>query len=642
MKRLLTVFLSLCAFGLFAANPAFTDFNNRQFSTNANKVLLNTQQIVMPPLGIKLGDTNAGTTNGGGVGTWFGWTSISNGGISLPAFNQTPGATPSSSGAGLSWFTPNGTLAGNISVWGNHNGTNVPEMLVDGADSLQLRPVGNGNFGTLVFGKTSGNDIIYVQYAQPDSTIIAGYSDGVTTYPFSHSQPLGFAAGTTNAAVGAGTSLPGIMGVSGTNQSFGSARSGDFFDGELWFFSHVPEVLSISPLTYNSFKVMGKMRTNGWDFRGSTVLERSIGVATNTIPLDFAKGDAVDLLIDNASVTFYTTNATGFGTNFEQRTFILRANGFNPTFTWPGWSVIGTNAVGTLPPSMAAGQMIVLKLLSVGLGESNKIAEAWLTTDKTYVFGTAAAEMMAAMGSTSPLLSNSLDYLETSLRGNNNLNYNFWTNIDALYPFVGGTSNTMSINMRNTNSMKIAWSPANVGVYDTNGVKGNGTTFFGDTRTNVISITNAAYKLNSAHLFAYVESAATVFPSIYCGTFSDFDTQFRAQNSSTFRATEVNGVTGVPAADINITPIVGPILITRTNSTTVQGAVQNQFASGLDASVGIPGVPFFVLALSTPAGGFSDAGLAGLSIGGGMTQVQWDEYRRIWDNFEAMVNRKVP
>ncbi len=634
MKKLLILFIG--SIQILNCTAAFIGPGSSAATGGITNIVVNTTNA-------NFRDTSIGTTNGGGVGTWFGWASISNGGLTIPAFDT--GLTPSASAAGITFLLPNGNLAGRISVWGNHGGTNVPEMLVDGGDSLQLRPAGNGNFGTLVFGKTSGSDIIYLQYAQPDSTITAGYSDNITTYPFSHSQPLGFAAGTTNAAVGAGTSIPGIMGISGTNQSFGSARSGDYFDGELWFFTHIPEVVAVSPLTYNSFKVMGKMRTNGWTFRGNTALERTLGVATNTIPLDFALGDAVDLSIDSASVTFYTTNANGFGTNFEQRTFIIRANGFNPTFTWPGWSVIGTNAAGTLLPSMAAGQMVVLKLLSVGLGESNKIAEAWLTTDKTYVFGTAMQEMMAAMGSTSPLLSNALDYLEISLRGNNNLNYNFWTNIDALYPFVGGTSNSMQINMRNTNSMKIAWTRPDLATFSTNGVKGDGVSFFGNTLTNTTAYTNAAYKPNYAHLFAYIETAPTLFITAFGGAFPDNDTSIDALNSSTFRALGPNEIAGGGPTinSFTISPIIGPAIAIRTNSTTIQGGIQNQFGSAINTSAGLPGAPLFVLARSDPgAVRLSDATLAGFSIGGGMTQPQWDEYRRIWDNFEAMVNRKVP
>ena len=45
MKRLLTVLFCLCAFSVFGANPAFTDFTNTHFATTGNKVIIRTNWI---------------------------------------------------------------------------------------------------------------------------------------------------------------------------------------------------------------------------------------------------------------------------------------------------------------------------------------------------------------------------------------------------------------------------------------------------------------------------------------------------------------------------------------------------------------------------------------------------------------------
>lgn len=327
---------------------------------------------------------DSNTTNSGG--TWFGWASISNGAISLPAFNQSPGGTASGSGGGVRFYLPNGNQAASVSVWGNHNGTNGPELLIDSTKSIHIRPTGDGgSLGSITMGQTGGSDLMLIQYSGVEQLGAPGNTDGITTFPFAHSQALYWACIGTNGASGSTyAALPGIIGVANTNNTYPDSPNQNFADGELWFYTHVPEPTSVTPHTYAAIgKVMGKMRTNGWDFRGGMRQTRMAVTSSNTCPLDFDY-QCVDITCGSPSVSFYSTNATGISTNYEGRTFIIRSGGLSRTLTWPNWSVLGATNGTTLPGSLSPGQMIRLKLESLGVGESNRIATYTIGQDNSF------------------------------------------------------------------------------------------------------------------------------------------------------------------------------------------------------------------------------------------------------------------
>src|SRR5258708_39796502 len=83
--------------------------------------------------------------------------------------------------------------------------------------------------------------------------------------------------------------------------------------------------------TYHVFsnysgKWVGGTLTNGWNFRGKLVQERlQQTISASPFGLDFNAARCLDLLIATAAVSFYTINASGTPTNFEQRTVLLRS-----------------------------------------------------------------------------------------------------------------------------------------------------------------------------------------------------------------------------------------------------------------------------------------------------------------------------
>lgn len=76
-----------------------------------------------------------------------------------------------------------------------------------------------------------------------------------------------------------------------------------------------------------------------------------------------------------------------------------------------------------------------------------------------------------------------------------------WTPHKALYPFVGATAGWHSLNLKDPTQYQITWSGGLT--HDANGVTGNGSSGFGDTGLNALSVLSAT----SNALFAYTRLA---------------------------------------------------------------------------------------------------------------------------------------
>lgn len=79
---------------------------------------------------------------------------------------------------------------------------------------------------------------------------------------------------------------------------------------------------------------------------------------------------------------------------------------------------------------------------------------------------------------------------------------NLWTKMDVIYPFVGGTAATHSLNLK-ANAFNIVWSAGGV-THNANGITGDGATGYGNS-TYTPSTAGGVWILNSAHLCVYNE-----------------------------------------------------------------------------------------------------------------------------------------
>ena len=87
----------------------------------------------------------------------------------------------------------------------------------------------------------------------------------------------------------------------------------------------------------------------------------------------------------------------------------------------------------------------------------------------------------------------------------------------------------------------------------------------------------------------------------------------------------------------------GPMLTTRTGSASQHTAWRSTYVDSATTSTGLPSASFYLGAENN--GGLwkpAPTTLAGATLGGGLTQSQYDTFRADWDTFENTLSRKAP
>jgi hypothetical protein len=107
-------------------------------------------------------------------------------------------------------------------------------------------------------------------------------------------------------------------------------------------------------------------------------------------------------------------------------------------------------------------------------------------------YDTDAQAFFTATGISDTTQKNAVDALVVSLKADG-----IWTKCIAIYPFVGGTSATHAVNLKNPGTYDISWS--GTVTHDSNGITGNGTDGYGNT-----GITPSSHlTLNDTHASLY-------------------------------------------------------------------------------------------------------------------------------------------
>jgi len=498
---------------------------------------------------------------------------------------------------GLRFYNTNGLEMGSLESWADHGAApDTPELIITSMRNIALQTgrdfMGDGG---LQMGASGENGIQYNQYASVrmyDTTS----TDGLTSWPFNHSSRFGWAVQAALDTNHYGAGLPGIIGFpASTNWYFPLAPYQIL--GELWFYSSLPQ------LQYRVFQdypgvLVGKMLTNGWNFRGKLIQQRMVdNIFSASFTLDFNRSALVDIQCETTNITFYTTNATGSASDYESRIFILRAGGLSPTLHWPaGWSWLGQNSPGVPPGSLASGQLLRLRLESVGVGESNILASAELALDSTFAWDQDAQDFLTRASITDPVARSAINELVNQLKAGG-----VWPLHYAIYPFVGDNSEAHRQNLV-SGAYPINWQGTTHSIH---GVTFDGIAAYGDTTYNIFAAgsTNSIVT-NSFHTFVYCESGTnwlSTFPN--ASPIGASDSNFRlgiikinyAQLASQgFNDADYFGaIIQLPADDER-----GPMLATRT--TFHEGAFycRSSASSDFSQSAGVPNSNVFIGATS--------------------------------------------
>lgn len=220
-----------------------------------------------------------------------------------------------------------------------------------------------------------------------------------------------------------------------------------------------------------------------------------------------------------------------------------------------------------------------------------------------------------------------------------------WTNLNVCHPMLGGTSNSTAINLLG-NTNHITWQ-ASGGTYSSQGVTGNGTSFYGDCGLNLKTGTGGVYSTNG------------MFIAVYCGTTSPTDLGRLASGEQFNSFTVRNGpypTSGSLTMDgpnnASVTTLAlgvssdfrGPIADIRIDASTVALACRTNWTSLSSAATATPNATFGYLARDTDQGQdhFSNAQLRGGMLGGALTQARWNDLRTKWERLQTMLGRQSP
>ncbi|NOS70050.1 MAG: hypothetical protein HOP33_08975 [Verrucomicrobia bacterium] len=322
-------------------------------------------------------------------------------------------------------------------------------VIIDGGRDVDIRP---GMDGTGQFGWSGGNK---------NDTFVLQYNQNVSG--FSHKLSFrGISAANGASIIGKYNDTPGFV--------------------DLWFLANEPTFTPVFGEGFTSvpnvaFAIETGAASNSTFSVKKPIRElRSTGDGSTNIVVDFwSASQLLDVTPSATNVTVLLTNYWAGTTNFVRKTLYLRSGGNNLGVQWPTnlavMTPFGTNGPAT---NINSGLMIRAVFENSGGSISNTIATVDTGADYSWAFDADAANFFLATGLSSAPQKMAVNNLITGMKNNG-----LWTKMQAVYPFVGGSSVTHAINAVNTNNFKITWS--GTVTHDANGITGNGTTGYGDT-----------------------------------------------------------------------------------------------------------------------------------------------------------------
>lgn len=380
------------------------------------------------------------------------------------------------------------------------------------------------------------------------------------------------------------------------------------------------------------------MRQAGWYMRGYAMQERQASVtAGSTYVVDFSASPHADVSFSAPSVTLSSSGWINGATNYVRKVIYLRSSGGNVTFVYPttSWN---TNGV-PMPATITAAQMIRLELEAVGAGgEVNvQVVSCQNLSDNSFSWDADALTFFTRASITDGTQKGAVNQLVQNAKANG-----WWTACDAIYPMVGGNATAHSKNLK-ANTFNITW--VNTPTHNASGVTFNGTTQYGDS-TFTPSTAGGVFAQNSAHLFVYSGTTTIKDNSTQIGTL-DAAPRYAVLrvSSGSFLGFGPNssGQDGTVSAAADFR---GPLMITRTTSSTTVTAIRSGYATtSATTSTTVPTTSIFIGA-EFNGGPFrwSDFTCSGASIGSGISSALWTQMRADWDTYQTALGggRKVP
>mgnify|MGYP003656190789 FL=1 len=240
-----------------------------------------------------------------------------------------------------------------------------------------------------------------------------------------------------------------------------------------------------------------------------------------------------------------------------------------------------------------------------------------------------AEAFIIATGITDVIQKSAINTLVVDLKG-----YSLWTKMDALYPFVGGTSTTHKYNLKNPLDTDVAnrivWSGGIT--HDANGVTGNGVNGFGNTFLNDDSLS-----INDKHISMYQRNILASPSASSMGTSKNrFYLDYSGDNYSTLGMSQSAFTIATPQKGMFIMSkiISGEFKYFQNSLTAVTKTGTNHVVLNLE---------HYVLANNSATGPFdySLTNLSFASLGSGLSATEVTDLRTSIETFQATLSRNV-
>ncbi len=367
---------------------------------------------------------------------------------------------------------------------------------------------------------------------------------------------------------------------------------------------------------------------------GATKRKTASTSAGASYAINFAFKDIQTVTLNRAT-TFTLTNVSL--TNFTQTVELYLYPGpFGWPVSFPTNIIWESDSGAAVSPTTAAGSNVTHVILNAVCGATTNIFGRVLLAPYSPPVDPDASAFFASADTSNTVEKSAVNNLVIALKADGS-----WTNLDAIYPFLGDSANVDSWNLKNTGLYHIAWH--GTVSHNANGVAGDGSTGYGDTGFNAGTAGNPAYRLNSAMIGIYCKSPSPTDIGSFLGAVDGSGHRTVIWRSGTFWEGEGINNNNVGTTHLSAT---GGSFVDQCDSvrmTPTTGAFYTGTAgiSGSDTVTGVPTVNFYVLCENN--GGpfkFSNANLACVVIGGGMSATQVSNLQADILAFEVALGRQ--
>ena len=241
-----------------------------------------------------------------------------------------------------------------------------------------------------------------------------------------------------------------------------------------------------------------------------------------------------------------------------------------------------------------------------------------------------AAAFITAAALSNPIQRVAISSLVESLKG-----ASLWSVWHALYPFIGGSSATHAINLKNPGTHNITW----VGgvTHNANGITGDGTSGYGNTNLNA----NSILSVNSTSLYAYCRTQTVASGSWLCGATTSTARLGMVSTGSNLQAQGPNDNTAGNLVAAASNDFRKHLALNRSGASSTQMYANSSQTTGTQASISAPNQNIAVLAANSNGtyNSFAAVNLGFFAVGGSLSSSQWSTFRGIINSFQSALGR---